>query len=100
MRLNLEKGIAFLAGVGITCLLVFSIGAAATQVQADRYDANLVFGGVAMKILDHRSNTMYIYTIKKGTKDTYELERTVDLNLAGQAEIKVDRHKHDDEKQE
>ena len=93
-----EKGVMFLVGFGVACMLLFSVGAAQRQVnEPGRYNADVVLGGVALKIVDNRTNTFYLYGISPET-DSYVLSRTIDLNHAGQPEIKYVNSKSDDAK--
>ncbi len=95
-----EKGVMFLAGFGVACMLALSVGAAQRQApHPNRYDANVIFGGVGLQVVDHRTNTFYVYGF--GTeKGSYMLSRKVDLNHTGQLELKFEGPQRDDDKDE
>jgi hypothetical protein len=64
------------------------VAAAQRQVnQPNRYEANVVLGGIGLQIVDNRTNTFFLYGVNT-EKNTYVLSRTINLNQTGRPEIK------------
>ena len=73
--------------------MALSIGAAQRQLNPPhRYDADVIFGGLGLKIVDHQSNMVYLYGDDKGT---YRLTRSFNLTGTGHLQINYKEHGND-----
>ena len=85
---------SFAFGVLAVGILVCAIGAAKNApTEGLKYDAapSLTMDGIGIQIVDHDTNTLYIYERKeKDDVASYILTEKIDLSLAGKAEIPAD----------
>jgi hypothetical protein len=85
---------SFAYGVLAVVILVCVVGAAKnTSIDGPRYDAgpSMTMDGIGIQIVDHDTNTLYIYERKKKSDvASYKLIEKIDLSLAGKAEILPD----------